>query len=58
LAISLLHRSGEQRTGGLGGAVLAGLERTHTQWVCCKGDVSPPTTGYPGPNERVLLVSP
>ena len=33
LDVRLLHRSGAQRTGGLGGAVLAGLERTDTQWV-------------------------
>ena len=48
LAISLLHRSGEQRTGGLGGAVLAGLERTRTQWVCVMdGDLQHPPEVVP-----------
>jgi dolichol-phosphate mannosyltransferase len=48
LAITLLHRSGEQRTGGLGGAVLAGLERTHTQWVCVMdGDLQHPPEVVP-----------
>jgi dolichol-phosphate mannosyltransferase len=48
LAIRLLHRSGEQRTGGLGGAVLAGLERTHTQWVCVMdGDLQHPPEVVP-----------
>src|SRR5215218_849415 len=32
--IRLLDRSGPQRTGGLGGAVLSGLERADTPWVC------------------------
>ena len=36
LAIRLLHRSVEQRIGGLGGAVLAGLERTDTPRVACR----------------------
>ena len=48
LAISLLHRSGEQRTGGLGGAVLAGLERTRTQWICVMdGDLQHPPEVVP-----------
>ena len=48
LAISLLHRSGEQRTGGLGGAVLAGLERTAHQWVCVMdGDLQHPPEVVP-----------
>jgi glycosyltransferase involved in cell wall biosynthesis len=48
LAISLLHRSGEQRTGGLGGAVLAGLERTRTPWVCVMdGDLQHPPEVVP-----------
>jgi dolichol-phosphate mannosyltransferase len=48
LAIRLLHRSGEQRTGGLGGAVLAGLERAHTQWVCVMdGDLQHPPEVVP-----------
>lgn len=43
LAIRLLHRSGAQRTGGLGGAALAGLERTDTPWVCVMdGDLQHP----------------
>jgi glycosyltransferase involved in cell wall biosynthesis len=44
----LLHRSGAQRTGGLGGAVLAGLERTDTQWVCVMdGDLQHPPEVIP-----------
>jgi dolichol-phosphate mannosyltransferase len=44
----LLHRSGAQRTGGLGGAVLAGLERTDTQWVCVMdGDLQHPPEVVP-----------
>jgi glycosyltransferase involved in cell wall biosynthesis len=48
LAIRLLHRSGSQRTGGLGGAVLAGLERTDTPWVCVMdGDLQHPPEVVP-----------
>ena len=48
LAIRLLHRSGAQRTGGLGGAVLAGLERTETPWVCVMdGDLQHPPEVVP-----------
>ena len=48
LAIRLLHRSGAQRTGGLGGAVLAGLERTDTPWVCVMdGDLQHPPEVVP-----------
>jgi len=44
----LLHRSGPQRTGGLGGAVLAGLETTDTQWVCVMdGDLQHPPEVVP-----------
>lgn len=43
LDIGLLHRSGVQRSGGLGGAVLAGLEQTSTPWVCVMdGDLQHP----------------
>jgi dolichol-phosphate mannosyltransferase len=39
----LLHRSSGQRSGGLGGAVLAGLRRTDTPWVCVMdGDLQHP----------------
>jgi dolichol-phosphate mannosyltransferase len=48
LAIRLLHRSVEQRIGGLGGAVLAGLERTDTPWVCVMdGDLQHPPEVVP-----------
>jgi glycosyltransferase involved in cell wall biosynthesis len=48
LAIRLLHRSGAQRTGGLGGAVLAGLERTETPWLCVMdGDLQHPPEVVP-----------
>ncbi|GAA2092984.1 polyprenol monophosphomannose synthase [Microlunatus panaciterrae] len=43
LDVQLLHRQGEQRRGGLGGAVLAGLARTDTTWVCVMdGDLQHP----------------
>jgi glycosyltransferase involved in cell wall biosynthesis len=43
LDIRLLHRSGDQRTGGLGGAVLDGLEQADTPWVCVMdGDLQHP----------------
>ncbi len=43
LVVELLHRTGAQRTGGLGGAVLAGLARTRTEWVCVMdGDLQHP----------------
>jgi dolichol-phosphate mannosyltransferase len=48
LETRLLHRSGEQRSGGLGGAVLAGLERIHTPWVCVMdGDLQHPPEVVP-----------
>jgi glycosyltransferase involved in cell wall biosynthesis len=44
----LLHRSREERTGGLGGAVLAGLARTNTPWVCVMdGDLQHPPEVVP-----------
>jgi dolichol-phosphate mannosyltransferase len=44
----LLHRSGAARSGGLGGAVLAGLERTDTPWVCVMdGDLQHPPEVVP-----------
>jgi dolichol-phosphate mannosyltransferase len=43
LEVRLLHRQGLERTGGLGGAVLAGLARTSTPWVCVMdGDLQHP----------------
>ncbi|HKN45554.1 MAG TPA: glycosyltransferase [Propionibacteriaceae bacterium] len=48
LDIRLLHRSVGQRNGGLGGAVLAGLEQTSTQWVCVMdGDLQHPPEVVP-----------
>ena len=32
--ITILHRSGDERVGGLGGAVLAGMRRAGAPWVC------------------------
>jgi glycosyltransferase involved in cell wall biosynthesis len=32
--IELIHRQGEERTGGLGGAVVAGMRRARGDWVC------------------------
>jgi len=44
----LLHRPVGQRGGGLGGAVLAGLERTDTPWVCVMdGDLQHPPEVVP-----------
>ena len=44
----LLHRSGAERSGGLGGAVLAGLERTDTPWACVMdGDLQHPPEVVP-----------
>ena len=42
--LQLLHRAGAERTGGLGGAVLAGLAaRSRTPWVCVMdGDLQHP----------------
>ena len=48
LETRLLHRSGAQQTGGLGGAVLAGLEITQTPWVCVMdGDLQHPPEVVP-----------
>jgi glycosyltransferase involved in cell wall biosynthesis len=55
LEIRLLHRSGPQRTGGLGGAVLAGLERTDTPWMCVMdGDLQHPPEVVPRLLEAAL----
>jgi glycosyltransferase involved in cell wall biosynthesis len=44
----LLHRPVGQRGGGLGGAVLAGLEQTETPWVCIMdGDLQHPPEVVP-----------
>jgi len=44
----LLHRPIGQRSGGLGGAVLAGLEQTDTAWVCVMdGDLQHPPEVVP-----------
>jgi dolichol-phosphate mannosyltransferase len=49
LDIRLLHRPVGQRTGGLGGAVLAGLQQTDTPWVCVMdGDLQHPPEVVPG----------
>jgi dolichol-phosphate mannosyltransferase len=43
LDVQLLHRRAAERRGGLGGAVLAGLERAPTTWVCVMdGDLQHP----------------
>ena len=48
LRTELLHRSGVSRTGGLGGAVLAGLAQTSTEWVCVMdGDLQHPPECVP-----------
>jgi glycosyltransferase involved in cell wall biosynthesis len=48
LTVRLLHRSGAARTGGLGGAVLAGLALTNSPWVCVMdGDLQHPPETVP-----------
>jgi dolichol-phosphate mannosyltransferase len=43
LAVRLLHRGPEDRTGGLGGAVMAGLNHAHGAWaVVMDGDLQHP----------------
>ncbi len=43
LKIRLLHRSAEQRTGGLGGAVVLGLQNTQAEFACVMdGDLQHP----------------
>jgi dolichol-phosphate mannosyltransferase len=43
LDVQLLHRRSVERRGGLGGAVLAGLDRADTTWVCVMdGDLQHP----------------
>jgi dolichol-phosphate mannosyltransferase len=48
LDVRLLHRSRTDRTGGLGGAVLAGVSQTTTPWVCVMdGDLQHPPECVP-----------
>lgn len=43
VSVSLYHRDGENRSGGLGGAVLAGLRQTTSPWaVVMDGDLQHP----------------
>src|SRR4051794_14508947 len=42
-AIRLVHRTGDQRTGGLGGAVVDGMHVASAPWVCVMdADLQPP----------------
>jgi dolichol-phosphate mannosyltransferase len=46
--VRLLHRAGAERTGGLGGAVLAGLRAADAEWVCVlDGDLQHPPEVVP-----------
>jgi dolichol-phosphate mannosyltransferase len=48
LQVRLLHRNGQQRTGGLGGAVLAGLAEAASPWICVMdGDLQHPPECVP-----------
>jgi glycosyltransferase involved in cell wall biosynthesis len=48
LTVRLLHRPAPERTGGLGGAVLCGLEHADTPWVCVMdGDLQHPPERVP-----------
>ncbi len=41
--VSVIHRSADQRWGGLGGAVVDGIARSHGRWVCVMdGDLQHP----------------
>lgn len=43
MKVDLLHRRGADRTGGLSGAVVAGLDRVNTPWMCVMdGDLQHP----------------
>jgi dolichol-phosphate mannosyltransferase len=46
--VSLIHRQGSQRTGGLGGAVVAGLRAVSAPWACVlDGDLQHPPEVIP-----------
>jgi dolichol-phosphate mannosyltransferase len=46
--VRLLHREGAERTGGLGGAVLAGIQATDAAWVVVMdGDLQHPPEVVP-----------
>jgi dolichol-phosphate mannosyltransferase len=46
--VRLLHRTGAERTGGLGGAVVAGLRAASAEWVCVlDGDLQHPPEAVP-----------
>ena len=46
--VSLIHRQGSQRTGGLGGAVVDGLRAVSTPWACVlDGDLQHPPEVIP-----------
>ena len=48
LPVRLLHRTAEERVGGLGGAVLAGLRSAHGEWaVVMDGDLQHPPEVVP-----------
>jgi dolichol-phosphate mannosyltransferase len=48
LDVRLVHRPQRERTGGLGGAVLLGLEHADTTWVCVMdGDLQHPPERVP-----------
>jgi len=48
LTVRLLHRPASERTGGLGGAVLCGLQHAVTPWVCVMdGDLQHPPERVP-----------
>jgi len=48
LSVRLLHRSGAERVGGLGGAVLAGLRDSRAEWaVVMDGDLQHPPEVVP-----------
>jgi dolichol-phosphate mannosyltransferase len=49
LLVEQIHRVGSDRSGGLGGAVVAGLQRSDTEWVCVMdGDLQHPPECIPG----------
>ena len=43
IRVRLIHRTGPERSGGLGGAVVAGMKATEAEWICVMdGDLQHP----------------
>lgn len=56
LSVTLIHRSETEQQGGLGGAVMAGLNAATTPWVCVMdGDLQHPPELIPELFERAMM---